>query len=667
MIPPKTEKPALPQQEHETSRRSGTLLLILLAALTILTAVTRGLAFDLFSTGPPMLENYAKHVYFVDLHAGIFRQTGAFWGYDPTFAAGYLSGSGWSIAFLFPVLVSWLTSLSGAVVIKGMILAYFLLSPLALYTGARWLGLTGTRAAWAGLIGLALDQLTLRSAFVMGSMVGYMSGAMVALPAAAAIHRLNVDRSRPVRSALVASVCAMLVGSLNPYAILPYAAVLAGIWVWHRKTLIRPVGLVALLLSCVAAVVLLWPYLAPGLAFTRWMKAFAYFCLRFLRIEWKVINDWGGPAAFFAQPMVLLLWVAGGLQIVRWMRARIPLGVYLAGVVGGVLAAVGGLVAAGLGTFVFPMRFLEVGSTLMALPAAAFLTDLFSRPGEGRRRRRVAVLVTIIVGLQVLGCILWLKLSPQRPTTAEQESFLSLAEWLDKETTPASRILVESSHNASTQVFGFDFVALLPYYVPDREFVALPTTESPGLAFTTFLMEGILSWIPIGAYTDEELTTYLRTYNVGTIVACSEQTVGRLDRYPHAEEAARIGAVRLYRSSLEPSFFLTGAGAVRTEVDHLVLEDLVPDEAGRVVVSYHWFASLRATDGTPLTETKHAIDPFGFVTILDPPRSLVIENDPTHGFPAGEEGFEMFLEHLEKRYHDLGVRTDVPVGSGVLR
>jgi len=768
------DKAVYPAASSEQSNIRDIALLSILLLATVAAALTRLPIHSLLSSAPPALQNCAKYIYFTDLHARTLGETGAFWGYDPTFGAGYLSGAGWFIGFLFPSILGWLTSLPGAVLVKVLLAFYFLFSPLLTYLGARLFGLSRPESVATGLIILTMDHLTIRSEMIMRGMPTFWLASSLILPAAGLLVWLNRERPRPLTSALIVTAAAILAGSINPHSLLVMAIAFAGVWLWHRRYLLGPVGIIASIFACILIVAALWPWAGPGLKHFHAVTTEGHSLIRFVRMEWRAIAS---KIAFlvYLQPFTLVLTILGAMQVARWIRRRNPLGLYFGGVFTTILVASAATHISGQGVSFHTIRYVDSSLMFMALPAAVFLREMLLSLAADRRKATIA-LTAIWFGLLVyvspaLACLLilmgagvqtfhWLRrkravglafallllaeivmlIGPEQgqaeqqasptgyhvgiallllpavvfmrrtlftanssrlklgivvvfqlaivlhavayhwskyptaarawetglTTTDDQKEFLALTKWLNENTTPDARVLVESSHNSDAQVLGFDFVGLLPSFVPDREFIALPTTESPGALYSTFLTEGILAWLPIETYTDEKLSEYLRIYNIGWIVASHPKTFERLDKSPAiAKMVAQIGPIRLYAVNQERSFFLKGSGDIEADLNRIELRNLAPDESGNVTIAYHWFASLRSPEGIPIAAEEHPPDPFGFITIHNPPESLTIVNDVSDGFPSFGPSFKRYINSIIERYRELGVKMDVPAGAGI--
>lgn len=105
---------------------------------------------------------------------------------------------------------------------------------------------------------------------------------------------------------------------------------------------------------------------------------------------------------------------------------------------------------------------------------------------------------------------------------------------------------------------------------------------------------------PLHQWTDAELTEWLRWFNIGWIVTRSEESLQRWQRYAGArllwQQHDGQGPLALLEISRPHSYLLTGrAEKVWGDCDRIVLEEVVQDEQGTVVLSLHYLPGLRVS------------------------------------------------------------------------
>ncbi|MCB9480133.1 MAG: hypothetical protein H6683_10675 [Deltaproteobacteria bacterium] len=632
----------------------------LFVALVVIAAGLRIAPSKIFTLDPPLAQNYAKHVYFTNFHAKTICESGEFWGYDPTYGAGIVTGSGWFIAYLFPAVMGCVTGWDAAVIIKLMLLTVFILWPMGAYLSARWLGLDRRQAILAGFLEFCITQFSFREQGIMSSMVGSSLGMSLVLPLTAGFRRLNQTEARPWVSAAVLAVTATLIFSLNPHASLVMVVCLSAVMWDRRRLLLNPKCVGILALAPLAVFGLVWPWTKPMMKYNASIAVFWDLLYPMVHLGWNALNR---AATFLAllQPLHIFMVIPGYRNFRRpgpehSQVVRMVFGIYLA-----IVAAVLLVVATGQGPKVFPMRYLDFAISLMTIPAAIRLLEVL-RGQYGRRRLVTTVLGFVAaLGLSMLVFRPWQQLRTEMP-----DNIARMMTWLDENTDDQSRLLIETTHNFSDD-YPFDFAGLLPRLLPGREFVALPTTESPGVAHSTGLTEGILNWIPIASYSPERLDDYMRVYSVGWVVAFHDLSVQRLREQPELfEPREQFGAFHVFKVLRAPSYFLAGSGKVNAVADRISLTDLRPDKDGEVVLSYHLFSSLRTVSGEKLEGVSHPFDPMHWIKLTNPPDAVEIVNDVSLGFPDFAPDQNEYPPRVIEVLRKLGVRTDVADGTGIV-
>jgi hypothetical protein len=132
------------------------------------------------------------------------------------------------------------------------------------------------------------------------------------------------------------------------------------------------------------------------------------------------------------------------------------------------------------------------------------------------------------------------------------------------------------------------------------------------------IVEQELAGRPVGAWTDRELEAFCRRYNIGWVVCWSPAVVSRFRAW---SDATALGYVTgdppgwLFR--LPPrSFVLQGqARLIEANAHHIILADVVPED-GKVVLSFHYQAGLKATSPRIAVEREpDAHDPIPFIRL----------------------------------------------------
>jgi hypothetical protein len=113
-------------------------------------------------------------------------------------------------------------------------------------------------------------------------------------------------------------------------------------------------------------------------------------------------------------------------------------------------------------------------------------------------------------------------------------------------------------------------------------------------------------------FSPERLRVYMDTYNVGWVVALTEESAQAFERAPWVRPVARVGRFRIFESTDPATAFLKGTGSVR--VDYGVVR-VSNASRGELVLKYHW-APFLATD-PPQEIVPHAVldDPVPFIRL----------------------------------------------------
>jgi hypothetical protein len=134
------------------------------------------------------------------------------------------------------------------------------------------------------------------------------------------------------------------------------------------------------------------------------------------------------------------------------------------------------------------------------------------------------------------------------------------------------------------------------------------------------LIDQSLSGKAVALWSDIDLDTYCRRYNVGWIACRFEESASRFRAWPGAEEAAQLydeGPLYLFTVTKAPrTFVLKGrAKIVHMDSHHITLADVEPED-GVVVLSLHYQTGLHAApDGVAVEAEENKADLVPFVRL----------------------------------------------------
>jgi hypothetical protein len=194
-----------------------------------------------------------------------------------------------------------------------------------------------------------------------------------------------------------------------------------------------------------------------------------------------------------------------------------------------------------------------------------------------------------------------------------------LVKSIRERSTPEGRILWEERSDIGR---GAGWSALLPE-LTQRPFVGGLTTDACVDHLLVRLQDGKLIGRPMQSWTDEELRLFLVRYNITRIIARTQESVDRLQRFKNVSPVFTFqdnAGIMFAVVDLTPSYFLKGQGKI-TQMDwkRVALADLVPDENGVVVLSLHHHANWTISPGyVEIERDVDANDPIPMLRLRIP-------------------------------------------------
>lgn len=335
---------------------------------------------------------------------------------------------------------------------------------------------------------------------------------------------------------------------------------------------------------------------------------------------------WGAPLWGDAADRTLAGVLLGGAAAGVWLLnegGQRPAARLLGLGAGGLLAlAVAGLAWEPLG-LLGTTQLLVPALWFAALPAALALTRGFHALGRllGSPWRGAAVTVA---GLGLITAALHDRLSllVERAAGATPldiglgENRQAIVDLLRERTTADARILWED-HTAAHS--GAHWSALLPLLTGRLFLGGLDLDRCIEHSYPGFA-EQTLAGRPIGDWGDTELDEFARRYAVGWVACTSPAAVIRIRAWPGAKAVAELPGGGCLFALRPPPFALAGqAKLVHADWRRIVLQDVSPDEDGKVVLSLHYQEGMRAVPSRVQVEREpDAHDPIPFVRLRLP-------------------------------------------------
>lgn len=306
------------------------------------------------------------------------------------------------------------------------------------------------------------------------------------------------------------------------------------------------------------------------------------------------------------------------------------------GALGLLSLALGGLLWEPLSRVGTPQLFVPA-LCFAALPAAsglAFCVRWLAGVARSPVPGALAVLAALI-GVGLVGHMLWpgfaARYTRTRPLVIglgpERESLLANVRL---RTTSEARILWESGPD---QGEASCWTALLPVLTGRAYLGGLDLEGCIEHGYVRFGDQS-LAGRPLRDWTDAELREFCQRYNVGWVVCWSPAARARFQALPGATPEPGLSAdspTGLYRLMPAGSFTLKGqARLVCADCQRIALADVVPED-GRVVLSLHYQAGLRASPGRVQIEREpDPHDPIPFIRLRLPgPMTRVVLTWPS--------------------------------------
>jgi hypothetical protein len=588
-------------------------------------------------------DDYALHFYYGQLGARMLAETGANYGYDPNFLAGYPklplyypSSRPFELAFLL------FAGSDPALVFNRSVLALLVSLPLWLLAAAAlWAVPPAERLAIVALG--ALPHRLVPAADFYGymeasGMVSFLFASFASLTVVAAACRYLTLGGAGSALALAASGSLLLVS--HPSAALlvvgPAAVLAAGSL--RRLPRARWLGLVAA--GFVIAAVS-WPWYEGQLYLGDHTDLRDYYTPGGMR-HFAPEGGWLAPLRVeVASPVLLALLppVLAPLGLTLWWREGQRRRCRLFAVQIALLFTVSyygaplGLSALAPGRFTLPLLL------WLLFPAAhggAFAVAALHRRVAARLGARgSAAAGALLAGAAALALLV--DGSPSalfRPYTLPQLERTNgtdtrapaLLEWLRERTDPSGRLLHEETDRLSHQYYGSHLAALMPLRT-GRLLAGGPAPHALVAENSLRFIAGTLRERPLAEWSDDDLHELLALYNVRYVLCWSRPAKRRMERLARASRVGGYDKFALYRLETTPSYFLEGRGRLEVRGRRIALSEL-ESETGAVAIKFHWLETLRSDPPRRLEPLALAGEPAPFIRVPDAPATLEIYDAP---------------------------------------
>lgn len=552
--------------------------------------------------------------------------------YDPFFAAGYPAGVTYNWSAKLPALVARLGGESSVTTIyKLFAFTSAIAAPVCIPAAARVLRLETRIGVVATIGGFLLWWASVLHWYHTAGMVSFVFASYLALTYVAFVYRYLLDAGG-WRTVVALGLSGALAMFYHPLFAIPVGMATLGLIAVRPQTAKskRLLGLTA-----VAGLALL-PNLAWIVPMLTFQHAFGidvrnespYQQVVDLGVLWQeLLGRWQGHAQgskLYAPLALAAAWACVGPSVDA--RDRLVARAFTTGAISLALFASSGATISFIATMQ-PNRYLPVAYLLLVVPAAmgvvATSVTLQRRRGAVRVAAMFMAVVSVAAGAYGVREVTREISYGDHPHYGEKPPEVKgvgaitddLVRWISANTDESGRVLLETSPGrVLDNTHSMGYLAAMT----GREFIGGPY---PYAQFASF-WEHTAFRRPIETFTPERFAEYLKTYNVGWIVAYSDRSEAYLDRMPFLTGVARRSPLRAYRVDLPRSYFLVGRGrVVARRFGSIVLDDLEGDE---IVLKYHYVQGMRAIPSVILDKFNVLDDPNPFVRLVHPPRTLTL-------------------------------------------
>jgi hypothetical protein len=667
---------------------AGRVVLVLLAVTIV--AVHGYYAWLRFPPGSPADQqlpftetDHPLQFYYGQLTAQYFQNRHAFWGYDPTFMAGYGKSIIFPTSSTLPDLVAIISGPYAACGYNLISTACTFLTPVVLGLAAVSLTRSWASALLALVFGVQWTWCSWPVTYVTWGMGPFiLASAASVWSAAQLVHWLDHGW---IRSIVGGTMVAAIAVVLHPLSLITLALTVMPAYLVRMRHLNWRDHLATWSVPLVVAA--FWsPWWIPALVLRDTYGTSAVgFVNENVRIRMDELLQFRWPeetalllGALLVGGVLLKLDMRRGLCVTvlaavlfivlpSARQLHLPLSLQVTWPVVSVAAAA---LAVDLGVGIY--RRGEAGAgfffggfvALFALAYFGGATELLWRLQPGRFTQPLYALLVVFVSCGIVGLLAklrerpwkftqyhalhclalvalgWMLIVPRagyffyridavRPLRADlPQEFLDLARFLKDTVDDSGRILFEDRGRLQEEELdpfgGTNPSALLPLLAPGQ-YIGGPYLYTNLKSNFTQFGDGKLFNRPVRFLDLATFEHYAQMYNIRWLVCWSRPMVAFADRYPDYFRAqGRFGPLRAYSLDRAPNWALTGRAHVRAQPDRLEVSDAEADSNGVLVLAYHWIDTLRSS--AAIRPVLKQPDPVPFIAVDQAPSQFVIEN-----------------------------------------
>lgn len=568
------------------------------------------------------------HLYQITLGRALIEH-GNLVGYDPFFGGGNLGGVTINLSARLPVLISLLvpSSVSTANLYLYYVFLCALLAPLSLVGVGALLRWPVFQTAVVAVLGILFWWVGALHWYHTAGMVSFVFACYTSITYSVWVFQMISARGGkfPYTSICAAGVLGGFGLWLHPLFGVMAGVMIAGFLLAHFKelnlisTLVRgtAIGLIALALNI--------PWVLAMRTGANMMASESVYQIDFgfKFLANAILGVWYRSMGSLLNPLVVALGLLA-LLIVKSERRRDLITFSAIGSAFILFAAFGATV--NILSTLQPNRFLAPGFLIIGIAASFALPEVKSwlqsrqKQAMGIVVLTVALLLATILARELIREVIpgthgrYGKTPPE--VTYPPASVAWLTSWINEHTSHDGRILFETS---LARKHGGGHIAGYLALRTGREFIGAPY---PFLMPERSFWDKVGFGHPLAELTPEKLVAGLELYNVGWIVAHSEELARRLAELPQARLLAQQGDIRIFGIDRPLSYFQSGdARVVARDFNRL---EVAAKAGDTLVMRYQWIKGISTTPPSNIEPISLSPDLPPFIRISDAPAHFLI-------------------------------------------
>jgi len=638
--PRATNSPALKTSIYLLNERNSflwTAAIFLLhgMAITMLFVPIQGI----FNSAPLIDQDWGLHFHHLKSLEVFWRENGKFWGYNPSFMAGYPSNTIQDLSIKFFEFVALgLSTVALSPLQWFKITAFMAVAcvPFFMYFSTRNffydLESKDRIAVVAALLGTAYWWNSLPREMFFYGMIGFPVAAYLSVWGVSLFYRLVMETPKPELIHVGWLSFAVIILALHVQSLVIFAPPMIVLLFIQRRRFTGKlfIWMITALAICILAN---FAWLLPAFqhrrddvssAIVNQLSLFASTDpLTFLIDYLSTKSYWTFRPSFMEKGLRLALLFLGALGIRQLItKDDRPVGLTIATAVSGLfLLTYFGTFAPALAAWQ-PLRF-KVPLDLFLVMGAAYCIHQWLNGQKTFRFNLVPLMISLGALAFAINVVQTESTGKLQLRTAMPSEIVAVVDWVAHETPRDARVLFEESGDETGFVYDGMYLSSFLPYLTGRQLIGGPLNLYNDRHHFAEFHSSKLFKRDIGTISDDELRNYLRLYNIGAVVAFHPASVKKLLSIPGLVTVDRIiGPINLMKVNQSLSWFVEGEGKVDASAGRLELGDLKGRE---IVLKYHWVQGLNALPPVKIVPIQLGDDPIPFIKLIDPSSSVVLQ------------------------------------------